>query len=203
MIVGCGNIGSNAALALARMGLHLFTLHDFDEVEEHNLASQAYQATDVGRKKVDAIKSAMLGINPDVRVDVVDAAFAGDAELSDADILISAVDSVYERRRICDGLIRRGSRPFVVDGRMGGGQVEVYSLPVQAWRDTIPDTAGDDPCAARYISYTSYLIAGMIANQVKRHLSGQTVKPIIIFHADTYQLLTPDLQHDSGTIQEN
>ena len=162
------------------MGLRRFTLYDFDTVEEHNLASQAYSAADVGQLKVEAIKNHMLALNPEARVTWHNEPYKG--QVAD-DVVISAVDSLDARRTIAEGL--RDSGAFVVDGRMGGGQIEVHSQPASEWAATIPDEASSDPCGARYISYTSYIIAGLIANNVKRHLSGESVAKRILMHADT------------------
>ena len=38
-ILGCGAIGSSAALQLARMGAEEFLLYDFDQVSEENTSS--------------------------------------------------------------------------------------------------------------------------------------------------------------------
>src|SRR3989304_1851615 len=54
-VVGCGGIGSFAALALAKMGCRHLTLYDDDKVEEHNLPNQLYRPADVGRPKAEAL----------------------------------------------------------------------------------------------------------------------------------------------------
>lgn len=164
------------------MGLRDFTLYDFDTVEAHNLASQAYSVRDVGKLKITAIAKDMRALNPDVVITKRKKAFRAGCE--HGDIVVCAVDSLAERRIIKEAL--RGD-PFVVDGRMGGGQVEVWAQKASAWG--IPEAAGDDPCAARYISYTSYIIAGMIANTVKRYLQGESVWGMVLLHTNTMEIL--------------
>lgn len=166
------------------MGLSNFTLFDFDDVEEHNLSSQAYQVNHVGWRKIDALGSMMLALNPDVRVSPNYVPFTGKEQ--EGHILISAVDSMVARRKICEGL---PTDTFVFDGRMGGGQIEVHSQPQAEWGATLEVDGDEDPCGARFISYTSYIIAGLIANNVKRYLLKQKYAKRILFHADTLDLI--------------
>jgi ketopantoate reductase len=181
-IAGLGNIGSHTALALARMGLCRFKLYDFDTIEAHNLSSQAYSMRDVGKGKVETIALAMRALNPSVQLELHNEPCTGAG--ANCDILISAVDNLDARRAMAAGI---SQDTFVVDGRMGGGQIEVHSQPASAWGSTIPSSADDDPCGARFISYTSYIIAGLIANNVKRHLRGERVAKRILLHVDTLQ----------------
>ena len=56
LIAGCG-IGSSPAICAARMGFEEFTLVDGDTVDIHNLNRQFYEFSDIGRRKVDALKN--------------------------------------------------------------------------------------------------------------------------------------------------
>jgi hypothetical protein len=183
-IAGLGNIGSHTALALTRMGLTNFVIVDFDTVEEHNLSSQAYNVSDVGVLKTDALMGHMLALNPDVHVKAISEPFTGKEQ--QGSILISAVDSMVARRKICEGL---PADTFVFDGRMGGGQIEVHSQTQAEWGATLEIDGDEDPCGARFISYTSYIVAGLIANNVKRYLLKQKYAKRILFHADTLDLI--------------
>ncbi len=108
------------------------------------------------------------------------------------DVLIVAVDSMKERRKICSEM-KRAKRTFpkmLIDGRMGGGQLEVYCVhSYKEWEDTFVEHPSDDPCGARYICYTSMVIGAFIANQVKRFLKGEKLKSEILFNINTYQIL--------------
>lgn len=165
------------------MGISNFILHDFDKVEAHNLASQAYGIKDVGRFKVSRMKKAIKALNPDATVKIFRKPYIRGLH---SDLVVCAVDSLIARRAIAWAL---RSDTFVIDGRMGGGQVEVWAQSAKDWVDTIPESADDDPCSARYISYTSYMIAGMIANTVKRHLNGELVPSMVLLHANTMEVL--------------
>lgn len=188
-IVGLGNIGSQSALALARLGITNMFLYDHDTVEAHNLASQSFDTTHLGVPKVEATASIMKKVNPTVVAGAVQNKFDGKSVLSD--ILIIAVDSMKERKRICANMKKAGTLPrLIIDGRMGGPQIEVYSIEsFEEWEDTFVDNPSLDPCGARYICYSSMVIGSFIANQVKRFLKGEKLKKDILFNIDTYQLL--------------
>ena len=55
-ILGCGGLGSNVAMILARAGIGEIFLYDFDKVEYSNLNRQNYKISDIGKEKVLATK---------------------------------------------------------------------------------------------------------------------------------------------------
>lgn len=65
-IIGCGSVGGNIAVALARLGITRITLWDFDEVESKNIANQVFRSQDVGKLKVSALAEILSEINPDI-----------------------------------------------------------------------------------------------------------------------------------------
>lgn len=191
-IIGAGNIGSHSALAIARMGLRSFVLCDFDTIEEHNLASQAYTFADIGALKVATLGNAMRAVNPGALVveypQSYQKAHANGAGIQAGDIVIVAVDSLDTRREIA-GLIK-DIDCFVIDGRMGGGQVEVHTAHARDYGAIIPTQGDTDECSARYISYTALLIAGAIANTAKRYLQKERLAQSFVLHADTWEVLS-------------
>ena len=69
-IIGCGAVGSTVAELLSRFGLTKITLYDFDTVESHNIANQMFRATDIGKKKTEALGEYLLQINPEMETDL-------------------------------------------------------------------------------------------------------------------------------------
>ena len=67
-IAGLGGLGSNVAMALARIGLGTLILVDFDIVEPSNLNRQQYFLHQIGMPKVDALHENISKINPYVKV---------------------------------------------------------------------------------------------------------------------------------------
>ena len=70
VIAGAGSVGSFIALELARAGVGYFVLCDSDILEIHNICRHQLGWKDVGRYKVDAVKDAILNINPNAIVEV-------------------------------------------------------------------------------------------------------------------------------------
>lgn len=67
-IAGAGGLGSNVAIALARVGVGTITVADFDVVEPSNLNRQQYFIDQIGMFKVEALKHNLSRINPYVKV---------------------------------------------------------------------------------------------------------------------------------------
>jgi len=68
-IAGCGGLGSNAAIALARIGVKKLIIVDFDKVEPSNLNRQQFFITDIGKNKTDALASYIRRVNPFVGIE--------------------------------------------------------------------------------------------------------------------------------------
>lgn len=68
-IAGAGGLGSNCAVALARVGIGRLILADFDVVSSSNLNRQYYFCDQLGKLKVDALRENIARINPQVQID--------------------------------------------------------------------------------------------------------------------------------------
>lgn len=91
LIAGCG-IGSSLAVCATRMGFRHFLLVDGDTVDTHNLNRQFYDAADVGRLKVEALRDQILRINPEADVQVV----AENLDDRNTDRIVAAADIVFD-----------------------------------------------------------------------------------------------------------
>lgn len=67
-IIGCGAIGSSLAELLARQGVSLIHLWDYDVVESHNLVNQMYRVNQINKPKTEALAELILEINPDAEL---------------------------------------------------------------------------------------------------------------------------------------
>jgi molybdopterin/thiamine biosynthesis adenylyltransferase len=68
-VIGLGTGGSFAAVELARCAVGSFRLVDFDRLELHNVARHACGVSDLGRLKTEAIRDAILNVNPAAKID--------------------------------------------------------------------------------------------------------------------------------------
>lgn len=96
-IAGCGGLGSNCAIALARVGIGALTIADFDLIIESNLNRQYYFFDQIGQLKVFALKKNIQMVNPRVKVR------AFDIRLCQSDIM-----EIY---RTCDVIVEAFDRP--------------------------------------------------------------------------------------------
>jgi len=95
-IAGAGGLGSNAAIALARVGVGRLVIVDFDIVEKSNLDRQYYFLDQVGKQKVDALKETIKQINPKITVETHSVKLKPGTMSSlfcDVDVVIEALDS--------------------------------------------------------------------------------------------------------------
>jgi len=91
LIAGCG-IGSSLAICATRLGFRHFVLADGDTVDAHNLNRQFYDAADVGRLKVEALRDHILRINPEAQVELV----AENLDEGNTDRIVTSVDIVFD-----------------------------------------------------------------------------------------------------------
>lgn len=69
LVIGCGGLGSPAALYLAAAGVGTIGLVDNDVVDVTNLQRQVLHATaDIGRPKVESASARLAALNPGVRI---------------------------------------------------------------------------------------------------------------------------------------
>lgn len=71
LLVGCGGLGSPAALYLAAAGVGRISLVDDDRVERSNLQRQVlHDEHTIGRPKVESAKARIQALNPDLRIEI-------------------------------------------------------------------------------------------------------------------------------------
>lgn len=104
-IAGCGGLGSNCAVALARVGIGQLLLADFDIVSESNLNRQYYFRDQVGMKKIYALRDNLLRINPDIKLYLFDIKLEYNdigRIYKDCDVLVEAFDMAEMKQMIIE-----------------------------------------------------------------------------------------------------
>lgn len=118
-IAGCGGLGSNAAVALARSGVGRLVLVDHDRVEISNLNRQHYFQSDIGKVKVEALGRHLLAINPAIALELHDIELKReDVEkiFGEADILIEAFDRAENKRWLIETWCKAFPQRHIVCG---------------------------------------------------------------------------------------
>lgn len=107
-IAGAGGLGSNCAVALARIGLGNLVIVDFDVVSESNLNRQYYFHEQIGEKKVLALKENIQRINPKVNVETHDLKLVPEGILKvfkDCDVIVEAFDRADMKQMILETVL--------------------------------------------------------------------------------------------------
>lgn len=104
-IAGCGGLGSNCAVALARIGIGKLIIADFDIVDLSNLNRQYFFTDQVGLPKVFALKDNIERIDPGVKVEAHQLLLSTEniKEIFDScDIIVEAFDRAEMKQMIME-----------------------------------------------------------------------------------------------------
>lgn len=201
-VIGAGASGSRVVLSLAKLGLENIHVWDFDTVEAHNIANQAYSQADIGRPKVEALRDlvkAHTGLEITIHNERVD----GSQKL--ADVVFLLTDTMASRQEIWQKAIRyKIATKLMIETRMGSDQGRVYvvnpSRPAQVkgWEETLysDDVAEASACGASIsVGPTAEFISGLAVWQLIRWLAIEggtqdTLENEILFWLRPYTTMT-------------
>lgn len=190
-LIGAGGIGSPTALCLAKMGIGHMTVYDPDTIEEHNLPNQLYpmQIADVGPdygRWVDTLEKTKVDVLNEMVKQFSNIAVRTNFERYEdqplSGIVISAVDSMRARKDIWQQVLeQRSTIQLYIEARMGAEVGMVYTVNPNFGTDSfwyeknMLYTDADAlplPCTATAIIYNTFMLASLVARQVKNYLTG-------------------------------
>lgn len=157
-IVGCGAVGSNAAMLAARMGWTKFQLWDDDIVEDHNLPNQAFFPEHINMPKVEALASQLIKFNPSVKVVTHNKRFTTKEDAQSVEgILFIATDSMKSRSDIYSTFAYNVNIKLVIEARLAFDFAELYVLNpldydhLKNWKESLKtdEEIPDGPCNLR------------------------------------------------------
>ncbi len=122
-IAGLGGLGSNVAVALARVGIGELLLVDYDLVEPSNLNRQAYEIGDIGKSKCDALLASLKRINPyNIYKTINKKVEAKDVEgiFEGYDIVVEAFDNASYKAMLVNEILAKTNKPIVSASGMAG-----------------------------------------------------------------------------------
>lgn len=178
-IAGCGGLGSNCAVALARVGIGKLIICDFDIIVESNLNRQYFFYDQLGFKKALALKENISRINPEVIVDAYDIKLdhKNTIELfADCDVIVEAFDSADMKKMIIETVLgKMPGKPLVSGiGLSGWGNSNTIQMKqtsnLYVCGDGTSEATEENPPLAPRVG----IAANMQANTVLEILLGQT-----------------------------
>jgi len=119
-IAGCGGLGSNCAVALARVGIGKLVLADFDRIEEGNLNRQYFLREQIGEFKAEALRDIIHRI--DERVSIETHVVNLDPEsitafFSECDVIVEAFDTDHAKVMIIETVLDEMPDKYIVSGQ--------------------------------------------------------------------------------------
>jgi sulfur carrier protein ThiS adenylyltransferase len=118
-IAGAGGLGSNCAVALARVGVGRLIIADFDSIDHGNLNRQYFFIGQVGQKKVEALKENIRNINPEVQVEAHDIKLNPSnitKVFKDCNVIVEAFDLAEMKKMLAETVIENMTGKYLVMG---------------------------------------------------------------------------------------
>lgn len=143
-VIGIGGVGSWSVEALARSGVGKITLVDLDDICVTNVNRQIHAVEgQIGRPKVEVMKSRALTINPEIQIDCIQDFFtessAEDILSNDYDYIIDAIDSLVNKSFLIKECVNRNLKVVTVGG--AGGKQDPTKVLVEdlseSWNDRL------------------------------------------------------------------
>lgn len=122
-IAGIGGLGSNIAVSLARCGVGVLLLVDFDKVDITNINRQQYFVEQIGMDKTDALKETLQKINPYMKIKTlqkrVDESNAVEI-FGEYKIVCEAFDNAENKAMLVNTLLEKTNAVVVAASGMAG-----------------------------------------------------------------------------------
>jgi sulfur carrier protein ThiS adenylyltransferase len=177
-IAGAGGLGSNCAVALARVGIGKLIIADFDIIDETNLNRQYFFHDQIGQKKVFALRDNIKKINPAIIVEPHDQKLDADKIVqlfSGCDVIVEAFDLAGYKKMIIETVTDKlpGKKLVCGLGLAGWGKNNLIKTEkidnLYICGDQESETSENLPPIAPRVG----IVANMQANQVLEILLGQ------------------------------
>lgn len=123
-IAGVGGLGSNCAVALARVGVGNLVIADFDIVSLENLNRQYYFHEQIGLKKVTALTENIQRIDRNIQVEAHDIKLSSNIIgkiFSQCDVIVEAFDGADMKQMLIETVLSEmPEMPIIIGLGMAG-----------------------------------------------------------------------------------
>jgi thiamine biosynthesis protein thiF len=173
-ILGCGGLGSNIAMTLARSGIGELYLYDFDKVEYSNLNRQNYTIDELGGDKAELTKKKIETTLPYVKChskNIYLTTETMDTIVDKTDIFIEAFDNKESKTMLFDYFIGRDDK-YLITGSGVSGLGELSDIKIKKIENvTMIGDFNSNPDEGLYLAYVS-LIANLEALSAIKFIQG-------------------------------
>lgn len=148
LVLGCGALGSIAAMYLAGSGTGSITLVDFDTVSLSNLQRQlSFSSSQIGQSKAEALRKRLLEINPEISVTAVNQRLTPDHArtlFSGQDLVLEGSDSP-EAKHFTALICKELAKPYIIGGVYDWSGQVLTCLPESAgYLDLFPEPNAEE-----------------------------------------------------------
>lgn len=159
-ILGCGGLGSNIAMTLARSGVGELFLYDFDKVEYSNLNRQNYIIDEIGGYKADLTKKKIENTLPYVKCHSKNIYLDPKSmdKISDkSNIFIEAFDNKESKIMLFDYFVGKNDKYLITGSGVSGlGKLENIKIK-QIENVTMIGDFNSNPEDGLYLAYVSII----------------------------------------------
>lgn len=187
LLIGAGGVGSWLALFLSRIGYQIY-LVDFDIIEIHNLSGQTFRIEDIGKPKIEAVRSLTryLGCTNAIITSSALFRYANIQNIESYDIFISAVDtvdarfhlfktfkkSVVQHRLYIEARLSAESfQLYIFDEKITGQQIQEYESNLSSLEEL-----SEDACSFKQTSHIAAMIGSVITSVITNWSSNIILK---------------------------
>jgi len=202
-IIGCGATGSHIATILVKMGFSNLNLYDFDVVNDHNLANQAYGVDDVGKFKVEALKNHLTNINNDAIINISNEEVNENNRFSGIVFLLT--DTMASRKEIYNSCAKNKINvKLLIETRMSSDSGIIYTVNPMSYLETkyydntlsYTDSEAEVSFCGTSITVlpTALSIASNAVWQLINYINGDDYQSEVSVNYKTNQIFTQDFK---------
>ena len=167
LLTGVGGIGSNALYCLAKTIPAQYFIVDNDTVDEHNIGTQFYRKSQIGKAKVSACleNTDYESIFPIKKL----------VTTENMPITITGFDNMAARKLIFENWKSNPDREILIDGRLRASFYEIFTV-TKGNEDKYEETLFSDnevtpaPCTYKQTAYFAMLIGARITHILVNYL---------------------------------
>jgi sulfur carrier protein ThiS adenylyltransferase len=172
-IAGCGGLGSNAAVALARVGVGRLIIADFDVVSESNLNRQYFFYDQIGFYKAEKLSENISRINPNTFVDAHVCTLDKQnipEYFRNCDVVVEAFDAADMKQMLIEVMCEKLPRIPVVCGMGMAGWGNNYNITEVRYGnlyicgDMVTEVDEDKPAIAPRVGVVSNMQANLVVS---------------------------------------